>query len=104
MTERGDRREPDGSPDGIGRAEQGDAAGEREPPGEDAGGELGLNELRERAATGEEFGRGEPQSESEPKRAPLTWPARSRGHPLTFEAIVTAHGASTRLDYAIDVK
>ena len=40
----------------------------------------------------------------EPKRAPLTWPARSRGHPLTFEAIVTAHGASTRLDYAIDVK
>jgi len=40
----------------------------------------------------------------EPKRAPLTWPARSRGHPLTFEAIVTARGASTRLDYAIDVK
>jgi hypothetical protein len=40
----------------------------------------------------------------EPKKAPLIWPARSRGHPLTFEAIVTARGATKRLDYAITVK
>jgi hypothetical protein len=40
----------------------------------------------------------------EPKRSPLIWPARSRGHPLTFEAIVTARGATKRLDYAISVK
>jgi hypothetical protein len=40
----------------------------------------------------------------EPKKAPLIWPARSRGQPLTFEAIVTARGASTRLRYAIEVE
>lgn len=40
----------------------------------------------------------------EPKKAPLIWPARSRGHPLTFEAIVTARGVSTRLRYAVDVR
>jgi len=40
----------------------------------------------------------------EPKKAPLVWPARSRGHPLTFEAIVTARGATKRLDYAIQVE
>ena len=40
----------------------------------------------------------------EPKQAPLVWPARSRGHPLTFEAIVTARGATKRLDYAIQVE
>jgi hypothetical protein len=40
----------------------------------------------------------------EPKNSPLIWPARSRGHPLTFEAIVTARGATKRLDYTIDVK
>ena len=40
----------------------------------------------------------------EPKSSPLIWPARSRGRPLTFEALVTARGATKRLDYAIDVK
>jgi hypothetical protein len=40
----------------------------------------------------------------EPKRSPLIWPARSRGHPLTFEAIVTARGASKHLDYTVDVR
>jgi hypothetical protein len=40
----------------------------------------------------------------EPKSSPLIWPARSRGHPLTFEAIVTARGATKRLDYTIHVK
>jgi hypothetical protein len=40
----------------------------------------------------------------EPKDSPLIWPARSRGHPLTFEAIVTARGATKRLDYTISVK
>jgi hypothetical protein len=40
----------------------------------------------------------------EPKDSPLIWPARSRGHPLTFEAIVTARGAAKRLDYTIDVR
>jgi hypothetical protein len=40
----------------------------------------------------------------EPKKEPLIWPARSRGRPLTFEAIVTARGASKRLDYAIEVR
>jgi hypothetical protein len=40
----------------------------------------------------------------EPRKEPLIWPARSRGHTLTFEAIVTARGASKRLDYAIEVR
>ena len=40
----------------------------------------------------------------EPKDSPLIWPARSRGHPLTFEAIVTARGATKRLDYTVTVK
>ena len=40
----------------------------------------------------------------EPKDSPLIWPARSRGHPLTFEAIVTALGATKRLDYTINVR
>jgi len=40
----------------------------------------------------------------EPRKEPLIWPARSRGRPLTFEAIVTARGASKRLDYAIEVQ
>ena len=40
----------------------------------------------------------------EPKRAPLIWPARSRGRTLTFEAIVTARGASNRLDYQVTVR
>ena len=40
----------------------------------------------------------------EPKSSPVIWPARSRGHPLTFEAVVTARGATKRLDYAITVK
>ena len=40
----------------------------------------------------------------EPKDSPLIWPARSRGHPLTFEAIVSARGATKRLDYTIDVQ
>jgi hypothetical protein len=40
----------------------------------------------------------------EPKREPLIWPARSRGHRLTFEAIVTARGASKRLRYTIEVR
>ena len=39
----------------------------------------------------------------EPKNSPLIWPAQSRGHPLTFEAIVTARGGTKRLDYTIDV-
>jgi hypothetical protein len=40
----------------------------------------------------------------EPKDSPLIWPARSRGHPLTFEAVVTARGTTKRLDYTITVK
>jgi hypothetical protein len=40
----------------------------------------------------------------EPEKEPLIWPARSRGHPLTFEAIVTARGATKRLDYTVSVK
>jgi hypothetical protein len=40
----------------------------------------------------------------EPKSSPLIWPARARGRPLTFEAIVTARGKTKRLDYAITVK
>ena len=40
----------------------------------------------------------------EPKKEPLIWPARSRGRPLTFEAIVTGRGASKRLDYPVSVK
>jgi hypothetical protein len=40
----------------------------------------------------------------EPKASPLIWPARSRGRPLTFEAIVTARGATKRLDYTVNVK
>jgi hypothetical protein len=40
----------------------------------------------------------------EPKSSPLIWPARSRGRPLTFEAIVTARGATKRLDYDVTVK
>ena len=55
-----DRREADGAPDRISRAEEADAAREREPPGEDAGGELGLDELGDRSAAREELGRGEP--------------------------------------------
>jgi hypothetical protein len=40
----------------------------------------------------------------EPKAEPLIWPARSRGRALTFEAIVTARGASKRLDYTVTVE
>ena len=40
----------------------------------------------------------------EPENSPLIWPARSRGHPLTFEALVTARGATKRLDYTVNVK
>ena len=40
----------------------------------------------------------------EPKRSPLIWPARSRGRPLTFEALVTVRGTTKRLDYTVDVK
>ena len=40
----------------------------------------------------------------EPRNSPLIWPARSRGRPLTFEAIVTARGATKRLDYTVTVK
>ena len=40
----------------------------------------------------------------EPTSSPLIWPARSRGRPLTFEAIVTARGATKRLDYTVNVR
>jgi hypothetical protein len=40
----------------------------------------------------------------EPRNSPLIWPARSRGRPLTFEAVVTARGRTKRLKYTIDVK
>jgi hypothetical protein len=40
----------------------------------------------------------------EPKSSPLIWPARSRGRPLTFEAVVTARGQTKRLDYTVSVK
>jgi len=40
----------------------------------------------------------------EPKDSPLIWPARSRGRPLTFEALVTARGQTKRLDYTVNVK
>ena len=47
--ERLDRRQPDRPPRGVERAEQPDAEREREPPGEDAAGEVGLGEARQRA-------------------------------------------------------
>lgn len=40
----------------------------------------------------------------EPRTAPVIWPAASRGHALTFEAIVTARGETRKLDYAIRVR
>jgi hypothetical protein len=40
----------------------------------------------------------------EPENSPLIWPARSRGRPLTFEALVTARGKTKRLDYEVTVK
>src|SRR5207245_9792986 len=40
----------------------------------------------------------------EPKKAPVIWPARSRGRPLTFEALVTARGQTKKLDYSIRVR
>ena len=40
----------------------------------------------------------------EPKDSPLIWPARSRGRPLTFEALVTARGQAKRLDYTVNVR
>jgi hypothetical protein len=40
----------------------------------------------------------------EPKKEPLIWPARARGQRLTFEAIVTARRASTRLRYPVEVR
>jgi hypothetical protein len=40
----------------------------------------------------------------EPKSSPLIWPARSRGRPLTFEAVVAARGQTKRLDYTVSVK
>jgi hypothetical protein len=40
----------------------------------------------------------------EPRTAPVIWPARSRGHPLTFEALVSARGRTKRLDYTIRVR
>jgi hypothetical protein len=40
----------------------------------------------------------------EPNDSPVIWPARSRGRPLTFEAIVTARGQAKRLDYTVNVR
>jgi hypothetical protein len=40
----------------------------------------------------------------EPKDSPLIWPARSRGRPLTFEALVSARGQTKRLDYTVNVQ
>jgi hypothetical protein len=40
----------------------------------------------------------------EPKNAPLKWPAASKGHPLVFEAIVTARGQTKKIDYPIEVE
>jgi putative ABC transport system ATP-binding protein len=59
VAERGDRRQADGSPHRIRGAEQADAAGEREAPREDTGGELRPDELGDRPAAREELGRGE---------------------------------------------
>jgi hypothetical protein len=40
----------------------------------------------------------------EPRDSPVIWPARARGQPLVFEAIVTARGATKRLDYSVSVR
>jgi hypothetical protein len=34
----------------------------------------------------------------------VIWPVASRGHPLTFEALVSARGQTRKLDYAIRVR
>jgi hypothetical protein len=40
----------------------------------------------------------------EPRRSPVIWPRRARGQPLVFEAIVSARGATRRLDYPVRVR
>jgi hypothetical protein len=40
----------------------------------------------------------------EPRDSPLIWPSRARGQPLVFEAVVTARGATRRLDYPVRVR
>jgi hypothetical protein len=40
----------------------------------------------------------------EPKSDPVIWPAQSRGHRLTFQAIVTAKGVTRTLNYWIRVR
>ena len=40
----------------------------------------------------------------EPRDSPLVWPARARGRPLVFEAIVSARGKTKRLDYPVRVR
>ena len=69
--ERLDRREPDGPPGRIDRADQADAEREREAPGEDAGGEVGLDQGRERTSADEELGGRVPerQADCESKQA-----------------------------------
>jgi hypothetical protein len=40
----------------------------------------------------------------EPRRPPVIWPPRARGQSLVFEAIVSARGATKRLDYPVRVR
>src|SRR5437867_5407895 len=51
-----DRREPDRAPGGVERPDHGDPEREREPPGEDAGGEVRRCKLGQVAAADEQLG------------------------------------------------
>src|SRR5262245_66506059 len=62
-----DRRQLDRPPRGIERADQADTQREREPPGEDAGRELGLGEAGKRAVVGEQHGGRPPAEQPEPE-------------------------------------
>src|SRR5205085_5951156 len=68
VTERVDRREPDRPPGRVDGAEQRDAAREGETPREDAGREVRLDELRQRAATGQRLRGRETEGEADPER------------------------------------
>ena len=40
----------------------------------------------------------------EPRNSPVVWPRAARGRPLVFEAIVSAKGRTTKLDYPVRVR
>src|SRR6186713_3343479 len=66
--ERLDRLKPDRAPGRIDRADQPHAEREGEPPGEDARGEVGLDQGRERAAAREELRARVPEREPDGER------------------------------------